>query len=64
MSKTYVVVGHSRELMIYDKQKLYEIGGVRPDEIKKWADENKGPSQRSQLDGDILAKGGAVPEAH
>ena len=23
MSKTYVVVGHSRELMVFDKEKLY-----------------------------------------
>ena len=55
MSKTYVVVGHSRELMIFDKQKLYEIGGVRPDAIRKWAPENKGPDSRSHVDGDDLA---------
>ena len=35
MSKTYVVTGLSRELMIFDKQKLYEIGGTREDGIRK-----------------------------
>jgi NADH-quinone oxidoreductase subunit I len=64
MSKTYVVVGHSRELMVFDKQKLYEIGGTRPDPIKKWSPEAKGPTQRSHLSGDTLAHGGAAPEAH
>ena len=29
MSKTYVVVGHSRDLMVFDKDKLYEVGGTR-----------------------------------
>jgi NADH-quinone oxidoreductase subunit I len=56
MSKTYVVVGHSRELMIFDKKKLYEIGGVRPDPIKKWSRETKGPTERSHVDGDALAR--------
>ncbi len=58
MSKTYAGVGHSRELMIFDKQKLYEIGGVRPDDIKKWAPEHKGPSARSHVPGDTLAEPG------
>jgi NADH-quinone oxidoreductase subunit I len=58
MSKTYVVVGHSRELMIFDKEKLYEIGGTRQDGIRKWADENKGPSARSGIGGDDIAKAG------
>ncbi len=56
MSKTYVVVGHSRDLMIYDKEKLYQIGGVRPDPIKKWDPEVKGPRERSHLDGDAIAQ--------
>ncbi len=55
MSKTYVVTGLSREVMIFDKQKLYEIGGTRHDEIKKWSPEHKGPSSRSHLRGDDLA---------
>jgi NADH-quinone oxidoreductase subunit I len=55
MSKTYVVVGHSRELMIFDKKKLYEIGGVREDAIRKWAPENKGPKERSHHRGDEIA---------
>ncbi len=51
MSKTYVVTGLSRELMIFDKQKLYEIGGVRHDETKKWSPESKGPVERSHISG-------------
>lgn len=54
MSKTYVVTGTSRELMIFDKQKLYEIGGVRQDEVKKWSPERKGPGERSHRKGDDL----------
>src|SRR3990172_7831411 len=37
MSKTYVVTGLSRELMIFDKQKLHEIGGGRALAILKRA---------------------------
>ena len=55
MSKSYVVVGHSRELMIYDKEKLYEIGGIRQDDIKKWDESTKGPKSRSHRAGDALA---------
>ena len=39
MSKTYVVTGLSRELMVFDKQKLYEIGGTRHDDTRKWSRE-------------------------
>ncbi len=49
MSRTYAVVGTSRETMIFDKQTLYEIGGVRPDEIRKWSPERKGPPARSHV---------------
>ena len=55
MSKSYVVVGHSRELMIFDKEKLYEIGGIRQDDIKKWDEITKGPKSRSHRAGDTLA---------
>jgi NADH-quinone oxidoreductase subunit I len=55
MSKTYVVTGLSRELMIFDKEKLIEVGGTRHDETKKWAPENKGPRDRSHVSGDTLA---------
>jgi hypothetical protein len=55
MSKTYVVTGLSRELMIFDKEKLLDIGGTRQDDIKKWAPENKGPRDRSHVSGDTLA---------
>jgi NADH-quinone oxidoreductase subunit I len=55
MSKTYVVTGLSRELMIFDKQKLYEVGGVRHDEIQKWSEARKGPRDRSHIAGDAIA---------
>jgi NADH-quinone oxidoreductase subunit I len=58
MSKTYVVVGHSRELMVFDKEKLHEIGGTRQDDVRKWADEHKGAGSRSGIDGDEIAKAG------
>ena len=54
MSKTYVVTGTSRELMIFDKPKLYEIGGVREDEVRKWSEARKGPGSRSHVHGDDL----------
>jgi NADH-quinone oxidoreductase subunit I len=59
MSKTYVVVGHSRDLMIFDKKKLYEIGGTRQDDIKKWSPEHKGDAARSHRDADSIALPGA-----
>ena len=55
MSKTYVVVGHARDLMIFGKEKLYEIGGVREDGIKKWDPDNKGPKERSHIPGEAIA---------
>ncbi len=55
MSKTYVVTGTSRELMIFDKDKLYELGGTRHDEIRKWSPEHKGPRERSHIEGDEIA---------
>jgi NADH-quinone oxidoreductase subunit I len=54
MSKTYVVTGTSRELMIFDKEKLYEIGGVREDSVKKWSPERKGTPSRSHIPGDRI----------
>ena len=36
MSKEYELVGANREDMVFPKEKLYEIGGVRPDRFKKW----------------------------
>jgi formate hydrogenlyase subunit 6/NADH:ubiquinone oxidoreductase subunit I len=57
MSKTYVVVGHARDLMIFDKQKLYEIGGTRDDEIKKWSPEHKGDHSRSHRAAEAIASG-------
>jgi NADH-quinone oxidoreductase subunit I len=59
MSKTYVVTGLSRELMIFDKEKLLDLGGTRQDATRKWAPENKGPGERSGISGDVLAPGTA-----
>jgi hypothetical protein len=61
MSKTYVVVGHSRELMVFDKEKLYEVGGTRQDDIRKWSEERKGPRARSHRDGEELVRTGTDP---
>jgi NADH-quinone oxidoreductase subunit I len=36
MTKQYEVLGRSREELIFDKEKLLAIGGVRHDPIKKW----------------------------
>lgn len=55
MSKTYVVVGHSRERMIFDKPKLYQIGGTRQDDVKKWSVARKGDPARSHVAGDSIA---------
>ena len=37
MSKEFILWGRSRGDLIHDKEKLYEMGGVRPDAIKKWS---------------------------
>jgi len=55
MSKTYVVTGLSRDVMIFDKSKLYEIGGVREDDVEKWSEARKGPAKRSHVPGDRIA---------
>jgi NADH-quinone oxidoreductase subunit I len=55
MSKTYVVTGLNRELMVFDKAKLYEIGGTRDDETQKWSESNKGSADRSHIPGDQIA---------
>jgi len=60
MSKTYVVTGMSRELMIFDKEKLYQIGGTRQDDIRKWSPERKGPQDRSHVKGDAIAPSTAL----
>ncbi|MCZ6696624.1 MAG: NADH-quinone oxidoreductase subunit I [Acidobacteria bacterium] len=36
MTKEYTTVGLSREQMIFPMEKLLEMGGVRPDPIRKW----------------------------
>jgi len=62
MSKTYVVTGLSRELMVFDKERLYDIGGTREDDIKKWSEQRKGPRSRSHVSGDSIAP--ATAESH
>ena len=37
MSSTYELAGGSREEMIFDKERLLALGGVRHDSIRKWA---------------------------
>ena len=37
LTKHYELAGYSREEMIFDKEKLLQLGGVRYDPIKKWA---------------------------
>lgn len=36
LTKHFELAGYSREEMIFDKEKLYQLGGVRHDPIKKW----------------------------
>jgi NADH-quinone oxidoreductase subunit I len=38
MSQEYEICGQNREEMVYRKEKLYEIGGVRTKGVKKWKD--------------------------
>ena len=37
MSKEFALWGETRAELIYDKETLYKLGGVRPDPIKKWS---------------------------
>lgn len=37
LTKTFELAGYTREEMIFGKEKLYQLGGVRYDPIKKWA---------------------------
>jgi NADH-quinone oxidoreductase subunit I len=51
LSDTYEYVGGSRQEMIFHKERLLEIGGVRPQGVKKWKKEanagyhREGPSR-------------------
>ncbi len=38
MSQNYMVWGAERSDMIFHKEKLYELGGVRAEGVKKWKD--------------------------
>ena len=37
LTKEYELTGTSRTALIFGKEKLLQIGGVRPDAIRKWA---------------------------
>jgi NADH-quinone oxidoreductase subunit I len=37
LRKDYAITGLSRAEMVHDKAKLYELGGVMPRNVKKWA---------------------------
>ena len=37
MSKEFALWGTNRSELIHDKETLYELGGIRPDPIKKWS---------------------------
>jgi NADH-quinone oxidoreductase subunit I len=47
MSKTYEIVGANREEMVFRKDRLYEIGGVRPCGIKKWKNADEEAERQS-----------------
>lgn len=36
LTKNFELAGYNRDEMIFDKEKLYQLGGVRYDPIKKW----------------------------
>ncbi|MDA1194049.1 MAG: NADH-quinone oxidoreductase subunit I [Planctomycetota bacterium] len=38
MSKNYMVWGANRSDMLFHKEKLYELGGIRTEGVKKWKD--------------------------
>ena len=38
MSKEYLVYGAQRSDLLFPKEKLYELGGVRTEGVKKWKD--------------------------
>jgi NADH-quinone oxidoreductase subunit I len=37
LTKNFELAGYSREEMIFNKERLYQLGGVRFDPIQKWA---------------------------
>jgi len=47
----YSVVGTSREELVYHKEKLYELGGTRPDKHYKW-------DKKKEAEEKALASGG------
>jgi len=57
LTKEYTTIGLDREEMIFHKERLLEMGGIRPDPIKKWARLAGGPGAQST---DRAASGAAA----
>ena len=47
MSKEYEICGKTREEMVFRKDRLYEIGGVRAAGVKKWKDADRGAAEQA-----------------
>jgi NADH-quinone oxidoreductase subunit I len=45
----YSIVGQSRAELIYNKQRLLELGGVHQDKIRKWAHKDQEASQQESF---------------
>jgi len=54
LTREYTTVGLSRAQMIFPKEKLLAMGGVRPDPIRKWA---RLTGDRPERDGAVAAAG-------
>jgi NADH-quinone oxidoreductase subunit I len=62
LTKEYTTTGLGRDEMIYHKDRLLEMGGIRPDPIKKWARLTAvaaRPSADRAASGAAAARGGA-----
>ncbi|MHC4820500.1 MAG: NADH-quinone oxidoreductase subunit NuoI [Planctomycetota bacterium] len=51
MSKEYEVVGASREEMVFTKERLYEMGGVRKGGIEKWKNADQEQAAQEEAEG-------------
>ena len=55
LTKEYTTVGVSRDEMIFPKDRLLEMGGVRPDPIKKWGRLTTRPDDGGRIDAPVGA---------
>ena len=63
MTHEYELVGTSRAEMVYNKEQLLQLGGVRPDDIKKWDRAAGKPGQQmsvAQLPEPVLPSGASA----